>query len=136
MKDTRLLLAGLLAAVLLAIVLLKSPGNGPNSFRPGAATASFSQTDANGVAWVLDRSGGITIVQGPDGPKPGAPIFVKTDVQQIGEREVSIGLILEGQASEQYRPPVKKNGSPLPVPRVRIVNEAGQVIGQESFQYG
>ena len=136
MKDTRLLSVGLLAAVLLVVVLLRSPVSRPSSFRPAVAAASFSQTDANGVAWTLDQSSGAMIVPGPDGPKPGAPILVKTDVQKVGEREVSVGLILEGQAGELYRPPVKKNGSPLPVPRLRIVNETGQVIGQESFQYG
>jgi hypothetical protein len=72
----------------------------------------------------------------PNGPKAGPPIVVKTDVQKVGEREVSIGLLLEGQAGEQYRPAVKKNGSPVAAPRLRIVNEAGQVVVQGDFQYG
>jgi hypothetical protein len=95
-----------------------------------------SRTDANGVAWALDQAGGALLSTEPNGPKAGPPILVKTDVQKVGEREVSIGLVLEGQAGEQYRPVVKKNGSPLSAPRLRIVNEAGQVMAQDSFQYG
>jgi hypothetical protein len=61
---------------------------------------------------------------------------VKTDVQKVADREMSIGLILEGQAGEQYRPVVTKNGTALSAPRVRIVNEAGQVVVEDSFRYG
>jgi hypothetical protein len=140
MKDTRLLLVGLLAVVLLGIVLFKSVLTKPNGVsQPGVASASASvaRTDANGVAWTLDQAGGALVTPGPDGPKAGPPILVKTDVQKVGEREMSIGLLLEGQAGEQYRPVVKKNGTAMSVPPgVRIVSEAGQVIAQGSFQYG
>jgi len=71
----------------------------------------------------------------PNGPKAGPPILVKTDVVRAGPA-VSIGLILEGQTGEHYQPVVKKNGNALSAPTVRIVNEAGQVIAQGSFQYG
>jgi hypothetical protein len=95
-----------------------------------------SRTDANGVAWTVDQAGGALLATEPNAPKAGAPIIVKTDVQKVGDREMSIGLLLEGQAGEQYRPVVKKNGSPLSAPKLRIVNEAGQVVTQGDFQYG
>lgn len=137
MKNARLLLVGLLAVVLLVVVLLKSPVNKPNPVsRPWFSSASLSQTDANGVAWSLDQAGGPIVSTEPNGPKAGPPILVKADVQKVGEREVSIGLLLEGQAGEQYRPVVKKNGSPVAAPRLRIVNETGQVVVQGDFQYG
>ena len=138
MKDTRLLVAGLLAVVLLVVVLLKSVVNKPiPAFKTAAQAvqpASLSKTDANGVAWTLDQAGGAIV--SPDGPKAGPPILVKTDVQKVGEREMSIGLLLEGQAGEPYRPVVKKNGTAISAPGLRIVSEAGQVIAQDTFQYG
>ena len=71
----------------------------------------MSRTDANGVAWTLDQAGGALLSTEPNAPKAGPPIVVKTDVQRVGDREMSIGLVLEGQAGEQYRPVVKKNGA-------------------------
>jgi hypothetical protein len=141
MKKTDLLRAAGLAVLLLIILwlFLKNPVPGPKpgvSTPAGGPSSSVSRTDANGVAWALDQASGGILSTEPNGPKAGPPILVKTDVQKVGDREISIGLVLEGQAGEQYRPIVKKNGSPLSAPRLRIVNEAGQVIAQDSFQYG
>jgi hypothetical protein len=61
---------------------------------------------------------------------------VSANVQRVADREVSIGLVLQGQAGEQYRPVVKKNGTPIAAPKLRILNEAGQVVTQGDFQYG
>jgi hypothetical protein len=142
MKRTDLLraagLVGLL--VILLFLFLKNPvpvsKPGVSVLPAGGQSSSVSQTDANGVAWALDQAGGALLSTEPNGSKAGPPILVKADVQKVGEREMSIGLVLEGQAGEQYRPVVKKNGTPISAPRLRIVNEAGQVIAQDSFQYG
>ena len=141
MKDTRLVLVGLLGIALLAVLLLKSvTSNPPSAVRPIAqrtgGQSALSRTDGNGATWGLDQAGGALVSTEPNGPKAGPPILVKTDVQKVGEREVSIGLILEGQAGEQYRPAVTKNGTTLSAPKLRIVNEAGQVVVQGDFQYG
>ncbi len=145
MKDTRLLLAGLLGIALLAILLFKSlVGTPPSGFQTASPQMggqlgrqpSLARTDTSGVTWGLDPSGGALVSTEPNGPKAGPPILVKTDVQKVAEREMSIGLVLEGQAGEQYRPVVKKNGTPLAAPRLKIVNEAGQVVGEDSFRYG
>ena len=141
MNRTDLLrVTGIIVLVLLAVFLFfRKP---VPSFQPGIAApggeqpASLSRTDANGVAWALDQAGAAVLSTEPNGPKAGPPILVKADVQKVADREMSIGLVLEGQAGEQYRPVVKKNGSPLSAPRLRIVNEAGQGIAQDSFQYG
>jgi len=142
MKSTdQLRLAGIVVLVLLVAVLffVKSPsGSGPvsDSVPGGGASASVSRTAADGSTWTLDRAGGGMLVEtDPNGPKAGPPILVKTDVVRAGPA-VSIGLILEGQTGEHYQPVVKKNGNTLSAPTVRIVNEAGQVIAQGSFQYG
>lgn len=140
MKDTRLLLVGLLGIALLAVLLLKSMVSPPSGVQTIAQRTggqpSLSRTDGNGATWGLDQAGGALVSTEPNGPKAGPPILVKTDVQKVAEREVSIGLILEGQAGEQYRPVVKKNGTAQSAPKVRIVNEAGQVVAEDSFRYG
>ncbi len=141
MKDTRLLLVGLLGIALLAVLLLKSmTGPAPSAVQPIAqpmgGSSSLSRTDSSGTTWGLDQAGGGWVSAEPNGPKAGPPILVKTDVQKVADREVSIGLILEGQAGEQYRPVVKKNGTAQSAPGVRIVNEAGQVVAEDSFRYG
>ncbi|MCU0913219.1 MAG: hypothetical protein MUC88_01490 [Planctomycetes bacterium] len=142
MKNTdQLRLAGIVVLVLLVAVLffVRSPsGSGPVSVSipAGGASTSVSRTAADGSTWTLDQAGGGLLVStDPNGPKAGPPILVKTDVIRAGP-EYAIGLILEGQAGEHYRPVVKKDGSPVSAPTLRIVNEAGQVITQGDFQYG
>ena len=140
MKRSDLLRAAVLAVLLIIILVLFLKDSGPQSNQKGSTPAdgqsSVARTDANGVAWTLDQAGGALLSTEPNAPKAGPPILVKTDVQQVGDHEMSIGLLLEGQAGEQYRPVVKKNGSPLSAPKLRIVNEAGQVVTQGDFQYG
>jgi hypothetical protein len=141
MKRTeQLRLAGIVVLVLLlALLFFKKQSAGPApevSAPPGVPSTSVSRTDANGVSWSLDSTGGGMVSTEPEGPKAGPPILVAANVQRVADREVSIGLVLQGQAGEQYRPVVKKNGTPVTPPRLRILNEAGQVVTQGSFQYG
>jgi hypothetical protein len=99
--------------------------------------SSLRKTDAGGAGWSLDLAGGMSFqALAANGATAGAPIIVKTDVQRSGDREVSVGLRLEGQAGEQYRPVVKKNGTQVAAPALRIVNEAGKVVAQGNFKYG
>lgn len=140
MRRSDLLRAAGLAVLLIILLVLFLKNPVPRSSQRGSPAAdgqsSVSRTDANGVAWTVDQAGGTLLATEPNAPKAGPPIVVKTDVQKVGDREMSIGLLLEGQAGEQYRPVVKKNGSPISAPRLRIVNEAGQVVTQGDFQYG
>ncbi len=141
MKTTdQLRLAGIIVLVLLLAFLFYQKQN-PRSgtavpTRGGAQAAALSRTDANGVAWSLDAAGGGMVSTEPNGPKAGPPILVSANVQRVADREVSIGLVLQGQAGEQYRPAVKKNGTTQAPPKLRILNEAGQVVTQGDFAYG
>jgi hypothetical protein len=145
MKTSNLLrAAGVIVLVLLVALLVynvaverPAPATGPVVRAPAAEpSASLLKTDANGDAWMLDRAGGGPLLSaGLDAPKAGPPILVRADVSRTGAN-ASIGLTLEGRAGEQYRPVVKKNGTTLSAPTLRIVNEAGQVITEGSFQYG
>jgi hypothetical protein len=150
MKTQHILIAvSVVVAVLLLVSLRQRPRQTPVVVRPAPTTvpqssplanrqgSSLRQTDAGGSTWSLDLAGGQSFpAMESNGAKPGAPIIVKTDVQRSGQREVSVGLLLEGQAGEQYRPVVKKDGTPLAAPALRIVNEAGQVVAQDTFKYG
>jgi hypothetical protein len=134
---------GVVLVVLVALLFYKVALQRPTpGVRPAGETApmqpsSLSRTDASGSTWAIERSGGGLLVSPePNAPQAGTPILVKTSVQRQAERQMSIGLVLEGQAGEHYRPVVKKDGKTLSAPTLRIVNEAGQVVAQDSFQYG
>ena len=139
-------LFGVLSAGLLLFLVFSQPGSEPQAQVPQAPAPvaqsppevasmqpSFGplrQVDEDGNTWGLDPAG-----TGRSAEQAGPPLVVKTDVYP-GGRAVSIGLVLEGQAGERYRPVVTKNRVRLPAPRLRIVNEAGQVIVDDSFRYG
>jgi hypothetical protein len=91
------------------------------------------KTDTLGYAWALQRAGGRSVLSFRT---PGSPIKVKTSVRRVGSGAMSIGLVLEGQAGETYRPTVTKNRAALPAPWVRIVDERDNVIGEGRFEYG
>ena len=67
--------------------------------------------------------------------KFGPPLNVKTEVETVG-RQVSIGLSITGQSGERYNPQVRKNGSALDAPELKIVDEAGTVLASGKFEYG
>lgn len=108
----------------------------PSSRRPvrRQTAGPLYEKDEDGNAWVLDLRGSRGYRQGDE--EPGPPIVVKTDVHRRSSREFSIGLVLTGQAGESYRPVVRRNGQARPAPRLKIVNEAGQVLVDDSFRYG
>jgi len=97
--------------------------------------SALSMTDANGDKWVLDLAKGQTASGLKDGAKPGSPLLVTTDVQ-ISGRDVSIGLIVEGQAGEKYAGGVQKNKQWQPPPGFKIVNDAGKTLTTGRFKYG
>jgi hypothetical protein len=89
------------------------------------------EKDESGATWLVDLAAG-----GRRNVEPGPPIIVKADVQRRSPRDFSIGLVLAGQAGELYRPVVRRNGQARPAPGLKIVNEAGQVLVDDSFRYG
>jgi hypothetical protein len=143
MKRSNILIGiGIAVVSWLAILSIGRALYGPAPLRwinPPAAgplwAGSLRETDGRGDIWQLNvASTPQRASADPNGPKPGPPILVKTDVRRVGS-QVSIGLVLEGQAGERYRP-VTKNGRTVAAPRLRIVNEAGQEIGNGRFAYG
>jgi hypothetical protein len=164
MKTQHLLIAvGVVVAVLLFVSLHNRPAHAPVAGGPpqtpaasgpqqaavpqalapqatapvGQQGSSLRKADAGGATWSLDLAGGMSFqALAANGVTAGAPIVVKTDVQRSGDRQVSVGLRLEGQAGEQYRPVVKKDGTQVAAPALRIVNEAGKVVAQGNFKYG
>jgi len=95
------------------------------------------EEDENGNTWMVDLASGQRYgTATPDGKQPGPPIVVKTDVYQQSTRQFSIGLVLAGQAGESYRPVVMRNGQPRSAPKLKIVDEAGNVLVDDSFKYG
>ena len=93
-------------------------------------------TDEKGDRWVLDPLKGQPLSKFKNrGDKLGPPLLVKTD-SWIENGEVSIGLIVQGQAGEKYVGGARKNGKWQPPPRLSIVDEAGSVLESGMFRYG
>lgn len=123
-------------AVIVIGVLLYGIFSSPASSRRQLGLSPLSITDENGDKWILELAKG----QSPSGLKDGSdksgpPLLIKTDVQIRG-RDVSIGLIVEGQAGEKYVGGVQKNGQWQPAPAFNIVNETGKVLASGRFKYG
>ncbi|GEM_PF-2119400 len=103
-------------------------------------------TDEAGVVWTLQGSGDTgklgEIVIEPDKTvalKMGPPLKVKTEARQISglfgrNRYVSMGLT--GQAGESYSHGAYKNRWRLPPPKLKILDESGQVMANGQFEYG
>ncbi len=67
--------------------------------------------------------------------KIGPPFQIKTTSRRA-RSNVLIGFKLEGQASEQYRPNVIRNGIRTSPPLFKVIDEAGDVIESGRFEYG
>ena len=65
----------------------------------------------------------------------GPPFIVKPGINKSGST-VSIDFSIFGQAGEKYQNYAKKNNSRVPAPKVRIVDEAGNVLASGRFEYG
>lgn len=124
-----------IACVTIAIILLRGTFL---SFSSSGSSRDFEivQKDQNGVQWSLRLAKGQSLSRLKKmGRKFGTPLLVKVDVTRQG-RNVSFGLILEGNAGEKYIAGIRKNGQILPPPRYRIVNESGNVLKAGTFEYG
>jgi hypothetical protein len=115
--------------------LLRGVFSSSKTPRQQMGLSALSMTDTNGDKWVLDLAKGQSASGLKDGAKPGPPLLVKTDVQ-ISGRNVSIGLIVEGQAGEKYAGGVQKNNQWQPAPGFKIVNEVGKTLTTSRFKYG
>ena len=135
-KKTVLIVSAVVVAVVVIGALLRGIFSSPASSRQQLGLSSLSTTDENGDKWVLDMVKGQSLSSLKDSSaKTGPPLLVKTDVQ-ISGRDVSVGLIVEGQAGEKYAGGVQKNGQWQPAPAFNIVSEAGKVLTSGRFKYG
>ena len=137
-QKTKIVLIVSVAAVLIVVagVSFRSCRLSSASPRQQLGLSSLSITDENGDKWVLDLAKGqsLSLFKG-SGSKTGPPLVVKTDVQTEGS-EVSIGLVVEGQAGEKYVGGLKKNEQWQPPPRFKIIDKAGKVLATGVFKYG
>ena len=67
--------------------------------------------------------------------KLGPPFLIKPKVRKSGSN-VSIDFAVIGQASEQYRNSIMQNNRRVPAPKLKIVDEAGNVLASGKFAYG
>ena len=65
----------------------------------------------------------------------GPPFAIKPEVNRR-DSQVTIGLLITGQADERYRNVITKNGVAVSPPKVKIVDEAGTVLASGRFEYG
>ncbi len=135
-KKTVIIVSAAVVALVIIGALLRGIFSPPASSRQQLGLSSLSTIDENSDKWVLDLVKGQSLSGLKDSSaKSGPPLLVKTDVQ-ISGRDVSIGLIVEGQAGEKYAGGVQKNGQWQPAPAFNIVNEAGKVLATGRFKYG
>jgi len=134
-KKKNVLIASVVAVlvVIMGVLLLRGSSN-PSREELGLGLQSA--TDQSGDKWILELIKGQPASSFADSSaKPGPPLLVKTDVQ-ISGRDVSIGLIVQGQAGELYVPGVQKNGQWQPEPGLKVIDEAGKILATGKFKYG
>ena len=135
-KKKIIAIASAVFAIILVGALVHGIFSSPTTSRQQLGLSSLSITDENGDKWVLDLAKGQSLSSLNDSSsKTGPPLLVKTDVQIKG-RDVSIGLVVEGQAGEKYVGGVQKNSLWQPPPAFAIVNEAGKTLASGRFKYG
>jgi hypothetical protein len=132
-----LLIVGVVVLAVLVARLQRPPV--PQSVTPTSQSAAPGDQGPLTVQPQVGQEQGTPVADVAGSAAPGeAPakpaITVRTDVRRLAGRQVSIGLVLAGP-SGQTVPVTSIVRSPQP-PGLRIVNEAGQVVGQGNFSYG
>lgn len=117
----------------------------PLKVRAGAYTLMHGELrlEQQGKWWTIlcrNRSGGamsrIRVAGGETTVlKLGPPLEVRPEVLRTGSI-VSIGLSLIGQAGEHWIPQVFTAGKRQPTPRLKIVDEEGNILASGKFEYG
>jgi hypothetical protein len=132
-----IIVLGLLLAFPLTWIFNESSGlTPPASVRTMNSRSSIRQTDDRGTEWVLTQTSGRPTAQDANGVQAKPTVIVKTDVFRARPREMLIGLVLAGREGQRYNPVVLKGGTSRATPRLRIVDEAGKVLLDDSFRYG
>lgn len=108
-----------------------------------------AMADKQGGKWMLEASGNTGKFQTfriqPDetfAMDLAGPLTVKTDMQKqssgwvFGGKTVSIGFVIRGAGGEEYSPGIQKNGNQVPAPKIKILDEQGEVLATGDFAYG
>lgn len=111
------------------------------TYKPERAVVRFTKTSDQWWA-IFCRSepwGKLATVNVAEGQttvlKFGPPLAIRTDAQPKNQT-VSIGLSLVGRAGEHYNPQVLMPKGRPPAPKIKIVDEAGNVLASGNFEYG
>lgn len=132
-----IIVLGLLLAFPLTWIFNEPSGSTPSTpVRSANDQSSVREADANGIDWILTQTSGLPAPKDANGVRMKPTVIVKTDVFRAREREMLIGLVLAGRNGERYQPTILKGGSRLAAPKLRIVDEAGKVLLDDSFAYG
>ena len=119
-------------------------GTEPAAIRAGTYRPKFIEIcqEGNGDKWKIKSYGPwgdlakIRVKKGETTLlKFGPRLTVKTDVNHH-RQVVSISYSIIGQADEHYYLRIQKNGKQQPVPKLKIVDEAGNVLASGQFEYG
>jgi hypothetical protein len=112
--------------------------------RYGVVSLKLTEADAGDI-WTFETGGAQT------GPlrdfeirpgrttafKIGPPFEIKASLRRRGQEPlVDVGFTLQGQGGERYSSAPKKNGQEPPVPSLKILDGAGQVVHSGQFAYG
>lgn len=135
-QKKKIIVAVAVVSLVVVGVLLRSLFSSAPASRQEFGLTALSMAAENGDTWVLDLAKGQSVSGLKNkNAKPGPPLLVKTDVQAVG-LDLSIGLLVEGQAGESYQPGAMKNGSRVPAPTFNVIDESGKVMGRGQFHYG
>jgi len=101
----------------------------------------LNQKDSSGNRWTLtsSRAGKLEDFEIRPGRKSSfkiGPLFQIKTTAQRSSNNVLIGFDLEGQAGEQYRADVGRNGIRVSPPVFKIIDESGNVVDTGRFKYG
>ena len=123
--------------ILIGGMLLLFRGQSSSSPRLRETLSALSVTDENGNKWNLDLVKGQQFSgRSKNDKKPGPPLLVSTNTMKINDRQVSIGIKIEGQAGERYIGGAIKNGKREPDPQFMIVDEKARILDKGKFEYG
>jgi hypothetical protein len=120
------------------------PGSKPREVPAGRYTPAWLTLAAHrgSNTWRLQSTGpwgelaNIKIKKGEtEVVKLGPPLKIKPETRVSG-RNVSVGLAIFGQAGEKYRNVITMNGSAMPSPKVKIIDQDGKVLASGRLEYG
>ncbi|MHC4395671.1 MAG: hypothetical protein ACYS1A_08440 [Planctomycetota bacterium] len=138
LSSSRKMKIALIASASIAFILVVWAlfPSSPTPLLKQSGLSPLSVTDENGDKWVLDLVRGQPLSRFKNSNiEPGPPLLIKTDTRIKGSN-ISIDLVVRGQAGELYVGCVKKNGQWTPQPKLKIVNVSGKLLAAGKFEYG